>query len=228
MTNIDAKNLLVTVKSFARANPLPLDAYEIWESQSAAEAYIKSPIAYPGQTIKVLDKDGDYKTFIVQKDKDTGSLKMEEPKVTIDESKLTRYVQIVSELPIEGTHGVLYILTLDHSGYIWTGTTYKKVFNGNASFDTSAFARLDGADFIGRVRLAANPEEDLEAATKKYVDETAQSLLNKIEGFSEIVEEHSTSIEDLKSKIENFKLEHETILQESKAYTDEKLSWYTI
>ena len=58
MANIESKNLLVAVKAYARANPLPLDKDEVWESLSAAQTYLQSPSAYAGQTIKVLMDDG--------------------------------------------------------------------------------------------------------------------------------------------------------------------------
>lgn len=84
---IDNKDLLTLVKSFARANPLPLDKDEIKGSIAEAEAYLKSPIAYPGQTIKVLGEDGKYQMFIVQKDKSTEDLHLAqlESSITVEE-----------------------------------------------------------------------------------------------------------------------------------------------
>lgn len=70
MAEKDFKNLIVTTKSFARANPLPLDAYEVWDSFEEAEAYAKSPLAYPGQTLKVKTDSGKYQTFIIQTNED--------------------------------------------------------------------------------------------------------------------------------------------------------------
>ena len=37
MANLETKNLLVAVKAFARANALPLDKDEVWESLSEAQ-----------------------------------------------------------------------------------------------------------------------------------------------------------------------------------------------
>lgn len=81
MAEMNSKDVLVTVKSFARANPLPLDKDEIWDSVEAAEAYIKGPTAYPGQTIKVLIDD-QYKIFTLQKDGDY--LVLKEPEVSVE------------------------------------------------------------------------------------------------------------------------------------------------
>lgn len=114
---IDDKDLLTLVKSFARANPLPLDKDEIKGSIAEAEEYLKSPVAYPGQTIKVLDEDGSYKIYIIQKNNEE--------------------------------NGELYLTNLP------------------------GYAKLDGAAFTGSVFLAAEPIEDMEAATKAYVDKVA-------------------------------------------------------
>lgn len=53
---LTSKEKLVVVKAFAPANPLPLDAREIYESLAEARSYAAtSPIAYAGQTIKVVE-----------------------------------------------------------------------------------------------------------------------------------------------------------------------------
>jgi hypothetical protein len=70
MVEKNPKNLIVATKSFARANPLPLDVYEVWESFEEAKEYSKSPLAYPGQTLKIKTDNGKYQTFIIQKDVD--------------------------------------------------------------------------------------------------------------------------------------------------------------
>lgn len=63
---IESKNLLVWVKAMSRGQALPLDASEIYTSMTEAEAYASSPIAYAGQTIKVLQDDGKYHEYILQ------------------------------------------------------------------------------------------------------------------------------------------------------------------
>jgi hypothetical protein len=170
---IDNKDLLTLVKSFARANPLPLDKDEIKGSITEAEAYIKSPIAYPGQTIKVLMENGQYKLFILQQEGD--NLFLKEPEVSIDENLLKQYVQIVDTLPELPELGVIYILTTDYSGSIWTGSVYKKIFGDIVAIDLADYARLDGATFTGDVILASDPILDLQAATKGYVDKIVAS-----------------------------------------------------
>lgn len=47
--------------SIKRGNPLPLDSTSVFESVAALEAYLndKSTIAYPGQVVAVVGKDGD-------------------------------------------------------------------------------------------------------------------------------------------------------------------------
>ena len=53
---LTSKEKLVVVKAFAPANPLPLDAREIYESLAEAKAYAAtSAVAYAGQTIKVVE-----------------------------------------------------------------------------------------------------------------------------------------------------------------------------
>lgn len=63
---IESKNLLVWVKAMSRGQALPLDASEIYTSMEEAETYASSPIAYAGQTIKVLQDDGKYHEYILQ------------------------------------------------------------------------------------------------------------------------------------------------------------------
>lgn len=188
MANIESKNLIPVVKSFARANALPLEKDEIWESLSAAQQYMQSPTAYAGQLIKVLMNNGEYKLFILQKNGNT--LEMREPSIAVDESTLTQWVQIVNELPQEAPmQGVIYILTTDNSGHIWNGTEYTQIF-GEVSIDLSNFAKLDGAQFTGEVLLAADPVEALEAATKQYVDRlVSESNDNSAEVIAQAKEE---------------------------------------
>lgn len=171
---IDNKDLLTLVKSFARANPLPLDKDEIKGSIAEAEAYLNSPIAYPGQTIKVLDDNGNYQLYIIQEHEETREFHLAKPEADIDISKLKKYIQVTNELPTEDKQTeVLYILTSDFTGWIWTGKEYIQVFGSANNVDLSDYAKLDGATFTGSVVLAADPIEDMEAATKAYVDKVA-------------------------------------------------------
>lgn len=171
---IDNKDLLTLVKSFARANPLPLDKDEIKGSIAEAEAYLNSPIAYPGQTIKVLDDNGNYQLYIIQEHEETREFHLAKPEADVDLSKLKKYIQVMNELPEEDKQTeVLYILTSDFTGWIWTGEEYIQVFGSANNVDLSDYAKLDGATFTGSVVLAADPIENMEAATKAYVDKVA-------------------------------------------------------
>lgn len=221
---IEEKNIQVLLKSFARANNLPLDKDEIWESISAAEEYMQSPIAYAGQTIKVLLDDGKYKSFILQEDENNKSLVMEEIKASIDESKLKKWVQIVDELPEQGdSQDIIYILTTTGAGHIWTGTEFKVVFT-NTQIDTSNFAKLDGATFTGSVILAQDPIEKLEAVTKQYADKIAEktdenktsitNLLAAVNGINGVVSGHDTDIKTLKQQAEELKASINTLTGE--------------
>lgn len=198
MAEIDVKNLQTVVKSFARANALPLEKDEVWESLSAAQAYMTSPTAYAGQSIKVLMNNGEYKLFILQKN--GNALEMREPSVSVDESTLTQWVQIVNELPQEAPmQGVIYILTTDNSGHIWNGTEYKQIF-GEVLIDLSNFAKLDGAQFTGEVLLAADPVEALGAATKQYVDRIASGGIDYTEAIAQAKKE---AVDESKQYIDN-------------------------
>lgn len=181
MANIESKNLLVAVKAYARANPLPLDKDEVWESLSAAQTYLQSPSAYAGQTIKVLMDDGKYRSYVLQPGAEGVGFTMEE--VSIDQSKLTQYVQVVETLPETAQkQGVVYVRTTDSTGHIWNGTEFKQIFR-NVETEISALqqlettkASLSGATFTGDVILANDPTQDLGAVTKQYVDRLVSNL----------------------------------------------------
>lgn len=157
------------LKSFARANAVPLDKDEVWESLSAAEAYLKSSTAYAGQTIQVKMEDGQYQSFVLQPDIEDGegnTLTLKQ--VGMQPEDIKNQVQLVDSLPGFPEENVIYILP-DRSGYVWTGYEYKLIFE-ELIIDLSPFARLDGAFYTGPVYLAANPVNEMEAATKNYVD----------------------------------------------------------
>lgn len=183
MASIESKNLLVAVKAFARGNALPLDRDEVWESLSAAQSYVETPTAYAGQTIKVLVGEK-YKTYVIQPQGDKLTL---EP-LGVDQEGIA-YVQVVEELPEESqTQGVIYINTTTNSGHIWTGSAYKEIFK-DVSVEISELkelvdkkASLDGATFTGVVTLAADPQENLEAVTKQYVDRLINGLASNAPG----------------------------------------------
>lgn len=70
--DVNSKDSLVWLKSMARAQPLPLDATEVFSSVEEARTYAStSAIAYVGQTVKALGSDGKYHTYTLQPS-DTG------------------------------------------------------------------------------------------------------------------------------------------------------------
>lgn len=126
---IDSKNLLVAIKAYSRANPLPLDASEVHDSLEAAQAYAASAKAYPGQTIKVL-QNGVYETYVLNPGKE-GESGLALGKINAGSAEpidTKSYVQVVEELPTSGQEqGVIYI-DPELKGQIWTGDAWKVVF----------------------------------------------------------------------------------------------------
>lgn len=180
MATIESKNLVVAVKAYSRSSNLPLDASSVYDSLGEAQSYAKNPIAYAGQIITV--KEGDkYNAYIL--DGDAGAYTL--TKVGVDASAVKNYVQVVSELPGTGQEqGVIYINTTDSKGYIYDGSEFQVIFEdvtneeGESLSEQLAaidakfgnYAPLAGATFTGTVTLAADPQSNLEAATKQYVD----------------------------------------------------------
>ena len=177
---IDAKNLVVAAKVYSRSVALPLDASSVYESLGEAQSYAKNPIAYAGQIITV--KEGDkYNAYILDGEAGTYTLS----KVGVDASAVKNYVQVVSSLPGSGQEqGVIYINTTDSKGYIYDGSEFQVIFEdvtneeGQSLSEQLAaidakfgnYAPIAGATFTGTVTLAADPQSNLEAATKQYVD----------------------------------------------------------
>ena len=177
---IDAKNLVVAAKVYSRGVALPLDASSVYESLGEAQSYAKNPIAYAGQIITV--KEGDkYNAYILDGEAGTYTLS----KVGVDASAVKNYVQVVSNLPEEGQEqGVIYINTTDSKGYIYDGSKFQVIFEDvtneegeslqkqleNLKTELAAKAPINNPVFTGTVTLAADPQSNLEAATKQYVD----------------------------------------------------------
>ena len=177
---IDAKNLVVAAKVYSRGVALPLDASSVYESLGEAQSYAKNPIAYAGQIITV--KEGDkYNAYILDGEAGTYTLS----KVGVDASAVKNYVQVVSSLPGEGQEqGVIYINTTDSKGYIYDGSEFQVIFEDvtneegqslseqleNLKTELAAKAPINNPVFTGTVILAADPQSNLEAATKQYVD----------------------------------------------------------
>ena len=177
---IDAKNLVVAAKVYSRGVALPLDASSVYESLGEAQSYAQNPIAYAGQIITV--KEGDkYNAYILDGEAGTYTLS----KVGVDASAIKNYVQVVTELPSAGQEqGVIYINTTDSKGYIYDGSEFQVIFEDvtneegeslqeqleNLETELAAKAPINNPVFTGTVTLAADPTQNLEAATKQYVD----------------------------------------------------------
>lgn len=185
---IESKNLLVWVKAMSRGQALPLDASEIYSTLAEAEAYASSSaIAYAGQTVKALTEDGKYHTYTLQPSEAGYVL---EEIGSVNESELTQYVMVVDALPESGqVEGVLYINNTD--GYIWTGSSWRKVFwdvtsdltavdNRVTDLETDITTRapIENPVFSGVVKVG----ED-EVALKSYVEGLFANLVSAEPGI---------------------------------------------
>ena len=177
---IPTNQLVVAAKVYSRAVSAPLDASSVYESLGEAQSYAKNPIAYAGQIITVKEGEN-YNAYIL--DGEAGSYTL--TKVGVDASAIKNYVQIVSELPGTGQEqGVIYINTTDSKGYIYDGSEFQVIFEDvtneegeslqqqleNLETELTAKAPINNPVFTGTVTLAADPQNNLEAATKQYVD----------------------------------------------------------
>ena len=197
---IDAKNLVVAAKVYSRGVALPLDASSVYESLGEAQSYATNPIAYAGQIITVKEGEN-YNAYIL--DGEAGSYTLS--KVGVDPSAVKNYVQVVSDLPGTGQEqGVIYINTTDSKGYIYDGSEFQVIFEDvtneegeslqeqleNLKTELAAKAPINNPVFTGTVTLAADPTQNLEAATKQYVDR----LVGGINDFTVGVVDSSTRL----------------------------------
>ena len=156
---IESKNLLVAVKAFSPANPLPLDARTLWSSQAEAENYAKQANAYAGQII-TAKVNGEYKPFILQGENGNCTINP----LGADPSQLKQYVVIGTRPEENQEQGVIYIE--NNIGYIWDGADWKKIFEdvsasitdfekriGKLETDISTKANLANPEFTGSVKL---------------------------------------------------------------------------
>ena len=195
-----SNQLLVAVKAYARGNALPLDASSVYESLAEAQSYAQAANAYAGQIITV--KEGDkYNAYIL--DGEAGAYTLS--KVGVDASAIKNYVQVVTELPSSGQEqGVIYINTVDSKGYIYDGSEFQVIFEdvtneegeslqeqlNSLETELAAKAPINNPVFTGAVTLAADPTQNLEAATKQYVDR----LIAGINDFTVGVVDSSTPL----------------------------------
>ena len=171
MANYETHELFTVVKSFARSNPLLLDATSVWEQQSEAENYAKQANAVAGQII-TAKVNGEYKPFILQGENGNCTIKP----LGADQSQLKQYVVIGTRPEENQEQGVIYIE--NNIGYVWNGSDWKKVFEdvsasitdfedriGKLETDISTKANLANPEFTGSAKL-----DGKELATKEYAD----------------------------------------------------------
>ena len=183
---IPSNQLVVAAKVYSRGVALPLDASSVYESLGEAQSYAKNPIAYAGQVITVKEGDA-YNAYILNGEAGSYTLS----KVGVDESAIKNYVQVVTELPSAGQEqGVIYINTTDSKGYIYNGSEFVVVFEDvtneegeslqeqldNIESTLAEKAPVNNPVFTGTVTLPADPTQNMEAATKQYVDRLVSGL----------------------------------------------------
>ena len=183
---IPSNQLVVAAKVYSRAVPQPLDTSSVYTSLSEAQSYAKNPIAYAGQVITVKEGDA-YNAYILNGEAGSYTLS----KVGVDESAIKNYVQVVTELPSTGQEqGVIYVNTTDNKGYIYTGSEFQVIFEDitneegeslqeqldNIETTLAEKAPVNNPVFTGTVTLPADPTQNMEAATKQYVDRLVSGL----------------------------------------------------
>ena len=210
----DANQLLVAVKAFSRANPLPIDATSVYESLEEARAYANAANAYAGQVITV--KEGDtYNAYILSGV--NGSLTLS--KVGVDASEVKNYVQVVTELPATGqTQGVIYVNTTDHKGYIYNGESFVTIFeevqdlqNTIDTLTAQLAAKADKGTTLGSYGI-----ED--AYTKDEADKAIAAAVAKADHLKRaIVESLPTSGADKDTIYMVAKMANDTVLYHANA-----------
>lgn len=192
---IPSNQLVVAAKVYSRGIAQPLDASSVYASLGEAQAYAQNPIAYAGQIITVLE-DGEYVPYVLNGSSGAYTLS----KIGMDTSAVKNYVQVVTELPNSGQEqGVIYVNTTDGKGYIYDGSDFQTIFEDTTDLasavdaletEVDGKANLAGATFTGTVTLAADPQNNLEAATKQYVDR----LVGGINDFTVGIVDSSTPL----------------------------------
>lgn len=169
MIEKDSKDLVVALKSFARANSLPLDVYEVWDSLEEAKEYSKSPLAYPGQTLKIKMEDGKYHTFIIQFNENK---ELEVEKLPTNEELVP---EIKDAIVKKHSHSNMDILETFTKTQEETDTAIKNVVNyvkqriGNISKDVTLKDYIDTAISTGDAELIKAIAAALEEA-KTHTD----------------------------------------------------------
>lgn len=176
---MDSEKILVAIKPYSRAYPIPLDLSSVWDTKEEADQYAQQANAYAGQIISVK-VNGSYKGYILQGE--NGNCTLEELGGGAGTRK--QYVQVGTRPESGQEQGVIYIE--DDKGYIWNGTDWKPIFEdasssiadfntriGALETDIGSKANILNPDFSGSIKL-----EGKELATKEYAEsliEAAQS-----------------------------------------------------
>lgn len=177
-----------------RTNPLPLDANEIFDSIASMEGYIKSnALAYPGQIVVVLGET-ETAAYLVNavggEGKGYSKLAATTGSGDVGE-ELTKLAQRVSAIEGYFEGGVAKKATADAEGNVISSTyatqTALAAAEQNIESNSTAISQAQdditalqgtvdtlmpkaGGEFTGAVTVQA-PTEDMNPATKKYVDD---------------------------------------------------------
>lgn len=178
---IESKNLLVAVKAFSPANPLPLDARSLWDTKAEAENYAKQANAYGGQII-TAKVNGKFKPFILQGENGNCTI---EP-LGADSSTVKQYVVVGTRPESNQEQGVIYIE--NEKGYIWNGSAWRKVFEdvsssitdfqkriGKLETDITTKANIANPNFTGTAKL-----DGKDLATKEYADSIVAAAKSEV------------------------------------------------
>ena len=186
MAKLNETQLMMVLKSFSRADNIPLDSSSVWETKADAEAYAKQENAYGGQVITAL-VNNKYKTYVLQPS--NGGYLLEEVGAVQPED-LKQYVQVVDDLPKSGQEqGVIYITGT--TGQIWTGTAWRVVFKEVSAKvdqigdrvtqlekDIVTKAPIASPEFTGKVTVNGD-----EVVAKSYVDGLINGLVSSAPGL---------------------------------------------
>lgn len=178
---IESKNLLVAVKAFSPANPLPLDARSLWDTKAEAENYAKQANAYGGQII-TAKVNGKFKPFILQGENGNCTI---EP-LGADPSTVKQYVVVGTRPESNQEQGVIYIE--NEKGYIWNGSAWRKVFEdvsssitdfqkriGKLETDITTKANIANPNFTGTAKL-----DGKDLATTEYADSIVAAAKSEV------------------------------------------------
>ena len=177
-----------------RTNPLPLDANEIFDSIASMEGYIKSnALAYPGQIVVVLGET-ETAAYLVNAvgGEGKGYTKLAATTGSGDVGEeLTKLAQRVSAIEGYFEGGVAKKATADAEGNVISSTyatqTALAAAEQNIESNSTAISQAQdditalqgtvdtlmpkaGGEFTGAITVQA-PTEDMNPATKKYVDD---------------------------------------------------------